>query len=343
MKNSYPYFIAEISSNHCGKLSMAKKLIKLAKQSNADAVKLQTFKTDLMTMNIDNKFFTIKHGIWKNYKLWNLYNKAKTPYEWHRELFNYGKKIGITVFSSVFDEVSLSFLEKLNCPIYKISSFELTDLYLIKKIAQTKKPMIISTGTGSLEEISEAYNCAKKNGAKDITLLYCVSNYPSLKDDFNLNNIKFMKKKYNCKIGFSDHSTDDSITLAAVAAGAEVIEKHIALDRQRSGLDIKFALKGKKIKNLIKKIKFVNQLLGKNKFLRKSSENNSKKFRRSLFAINDIKKNSVLSKKNIGRIRPGYGISCKYFEKVLGKKSPISFKKGHPLNKKLLHKLNIKI
>jgi len=341
MKITYPFFIAEISANHCGKISLAKKLMKLAKNSNASAVKLQTFKTDLMTLNSNNKYFKIKSGLWKNYKLWDLYNKAKTPFEWHKELFQYGKKIGIKVFSSVFDEVSLNLLEKLNCPIYKISSFELTDLYLIKKVASTRKPIIISTGTGSLDEIEEAYECAKKNGAREVILLYCVSNYPSKANDFNLNNIKEMKKKFNCKVGFSDHSTDETITLSAVAAGAQIIEKHIALENQKSGLDIQFALKGKKIKDLINKINFTYKILGNDKFERKKSENFSKKFRRSLFAINNIDKGDFFTKENLGRIRPGYGISCKYYEKILGKRSPVVIKIGHPLSNEILRKLKL--
>ena len=189
-----PWFVAEISANHCGNINLAKKLIKCAKKNGADAVKLQTYTADTMTIQSNKKYFKIKNGLWKGYSLWDLYNKAKTPLEWHKDLFSYGKKIGIVVFSSPFDESAVDFLEKLKCPFYKVASFEMTDIPLIKKIALTKKPIIISTGTASLDEIELTYNTAKKFGSKDITLLYCVSNYPSKINDFNLNNIKILKK-----------------------------------------------------------------------------------------------------------------------------------------------------
>ena len=245
MKLTPPYFVAEISANHCGEFKTAKKLIKTAKINGADAVKLQTYTPDTMTIKSNKKYFRVKKGLWKGYRLWDLYNKAHTPLSWHKELFLYAKKLGITIFSTPFDETAVTFLEKLNCPIYKISSFEMTDLPLIKRVALTKKPLIISTGLSSLKEIDETFKVAKRYGAKDITLLYCVSNYPAKNTDFNINNIKILKEKFNCRVGLSDHSLDNKIAFASIAAGAEVIEKHIALDGQKRGLDIKFSLKGK--------------------------------------------------------------------------------------------------
>ena len=325
------FFIAEISANHCGNFILAKKLIKCAHANGADAVKLQTYTADTMTIKSNKKYFKIKEGLWKGYRLWDLYNKAHTPLQWHKELFTYGKSLGIKIFSTPFDDTAVNFLEKLNCPIYKISSFEMTDLNLVKKVSQTKKPIIISTGMANLEEIATTVKTARRNGAKDITLLYCVSNYPSSIDDFNLNNIKILKDKFKCKIGFSDHSTDNRVAFAAIASGAEVIEKHIALDNQKKGFDINFSLKGKEIKKLRNDIDIASKLLGKKFFFRSKSENKSKIFRRSIFATKNIKKGEKFSKDNIRVIRPGYGLSPKYYNKILNKKSSLDILKDEPL------------
>ena len=337
----HPFFIAEISANHCGDFNLAKKLIKCAKDNGADAAKLQTYTADTMTIKSNKKYFNITDGLWKGYTLWDLYNKAHTPLKWHKELFSYGKRIGITVFSSPFDESAVDFLEKLNCPIYKIASFEMTDIPLIKKVALTKKPMIISTGMANLDEISFAYNTAKKFGAKDITLLYCVSNYPSAVNDFNLNNIKFLKDKFKCRVGFSDHSNDEKIAFAAIAAGAEVVEKHIALNNQKKSLDIKFSLKGNEIKNFRKNINFAYNLMGKKFFYRNKSEEKSKIFRRSIFVTENIKKGQKFNKKNIRRIRPGHGLPPKYYEKLIGQKAPNNMFRGNPIKKNTIKKLKI--
>ena len=330
MKNKI-FFIAEISANHCGDFNLAKKLVKCAYINGADAVKLQTYTADTMTIKSDKKYFKIQEGLWKGYTLWDLYDKAHTPLEWHKELFRYGKSLGIKVFSTPFDDTAVDFLEKLNCPIYKIASFEMTDLNLVKKVSQTKKPIIISTGMANLEEIATTVKTARRNGARDITLLYCVSNYPSSIDDFNLNNIKILKSRFKCKVGFSDHSTDNRIAFAAIASGAEVIEKHIALDNQKKGFDINFSLKGKEIKKLRDDIDIASKLLGKKFFFRNNSENKSKIFRRSIFATKNIKKGEKFSKDNIRVIRPGYGLMPKYYNKILNKKSSIDILKDEPL------------
>ena len=334
MKIKAPYLVAEISANHCGKLDIAKKLIRTAKANNADAVKLQTYTPDTMTIKSKKKYFKIKSGLWRGYSLWDLYNKAHTPLSWHKELFDYAKKLRITIFSTPFDETAVDFLEKLNCPMYKIASFEMTDLPLIKKVAQTKKTMIISTGMSSLDEIDETFKVAKKNGAKEIILLYCVSNYPAKNKDFNLNNIQILKNKFNCKVGLSDHSLDNTIAISSIAAGAEIVEKHIGLDGQKNGLDIKFSLKGKKIKVFKKLISETYNSMGKNFFYRNPSEEKSKIFRRSIFAVKDIKVGEKFTKKNIRRIRPGYGLEPKLFDKILGKKSKNNINAGDPLKKK---------
>ena len=336
------YFIAEISANHCGDLRTAKKLIKCAKIYGADAVKIQTFTADTMTIKSNKKYFKVNKGLWRGYTLWDLYNEAHTPLNWHKELFKYAKGLGITIFSTPFDESSVDFLEKLKCPIYKVASFEMTDIPLIKKISSTKKPIIISTGMASLKEIETTFNVAKKHGSKDISLLYCVSNYPSKNSHFNLNNIKILKEKFKCRVGLSDHSKGEKVATTAIAAGAEIIEKHIALDNQKKGLDIEFSLKGKEVKEFKKSIDEAYQLLGKNFFYRNPEEEKSKNFRRSIFAVKRIKKGEKFTKKNIRRIRPGHGLPPLYFEKLLNKKSPFNLFRGDPLKKNILKKLNIK-
>ena len=336
-----PFLIAEISANHCGNFNLAKKLINCAKQSNVDAVKLQTYTADTMTIKSNKKYFKIKNGLWKGYNLWELYNEAHTPLKWHKALFDYGKKLGVIVFSTPFDESAVDFLEKLKCPMYKVSSFEMTDIPLIKKIASTKKPMIISTGMANINEIELTFKTAKKYGARDITLLYCVSNYPSKISDFNLNNIKILKEKFKCRVGLSDHSKDEKVAVAAIAAGAEVIEKHIALDNQKKGLDIEFSLKGKKIKQFREAINKTYYLLGNKEFYRNQSEEKSKLFRRSIFAIKNIKKGEKFNKNNIRRIRPGHGLPPIYYEKLLNRKSTSNLSAENPLKKNILKKLKI--
>jgi pseudaminic acid synthase len=339
--NRNPFFIAEISANHNGSLKKAKKLIEAAKKYGADAVKLQSYTPSTITIKSKKIEFLIKKGLWKGKTLWDLYKKAQTPFEWHKELFDYAKKLKITCFSTPFDESAVDLLESLNCPFYKVASFEMNHIPLIKKIAQTKKPIIISTGMANLKEIDLAYKIAKKSGAKEIILLYCVSNYPSKITDFNFNNIKILKERYKCKIGFSDHSTDNKVVAAAIAAGAEVIEKHIALEGQKKGFDLAFSLKGKEIKDYAQAIKDTSLMMGKEYFFRNKSENQSLQFRRSIYAISDIQKGEKFTKKNIRVIRPGFGIQPVYFEKLINKRSPFNIKSETPLKKSLLKKLRI--
>jgi len=337
--NNLPFLVAEISANHCGSLVIAKKLIKCAKLNGAEAVKLQTYTAETMTINSSSKKFIINSGLWKGYKLWDLYKEAHTPLSWHKELFHYAKLNKIKIFSTPFDETAVDFLEELNCSIYKVASFELTDLPLIKKIALLKKPMIISTGIATLKEIETSFNLALKyNKLENITLLYCVSNYPSKIEDFNLHNIDILKKKFNCKVGFSDHSKDNRIAAAAVIAGAEVFEKHIALDNQKKGHDIKFSLKGKELKTYRNEIDLSHKLLGKNKFIRNKSEDKSKIFRRSIYVIKDIKKGEKFNKNNIKRRRPNIGLEPKYYDYLLNKKSLKNYKYGESISKEILKK-----
>ncbi len=337
-----PYFVAEISANHNGSLSKAKKLIFNAKKFGADAVKLQTYTADTITMRSKRKEFFIKEGLWKGQYLWDLYDKAKTPFEWHEELFNFARKINITCFSSPFDETAVDLLENLNTPFYKIASPEITHIPLIKKIARTKKTIIMSTGMANLKEIETAYKIAKKNGAKNIIILYCVSKYPAKISDYNFNNIKILKERFRCKIGFSDHSLDNRVAATAVASGAELIEKHIALRSEKNSPDYKFSLKDYEIKTYIDNINDISIMKGKNFFYRNSTETKNLKFRQSIYSISKIKKGDKISKKNIKVLRPANGLNPFYFDKLLNKKSPINIKKGIPLSNLLLKKLKIK-
>jgi len=336
-----PFFVAEISANHNGSLLHAKKLIKIAKKYGADAVKLQTYTPDTLTIKCDKPDFKIRGGLWNGKTLWDLYAKAQTPFEWHKQLFDYARKLKIICFSTPFDESAVDLLETLNCPFYKIASFEMNHIPLIEKIARTRKPIIISTGMANLKEIDLAYRTAKKNRAGEIILLYCVSNYPSRISDFNFNNIRILKEKYNCKIGFSDHSTDNKVVAASIAAGAEVIEKHIALEGQTKGFDLAFSLRGKEIKHYAQVIKDTSLMMGKEYFFRNKSENQSLQFRRSIYAVSNIKKGEKFTKKNISVVRPGFGVQPLYFEKLINKKSPFDIKSETPLKKSLLKKLRI--
>jgi pseudaminic acid synthase len=336
-KIKQPLFIAEISANHNGSLIQAKKLIKHAKTYGADWVKIQTYEARNMTIKSDRKEFKIKKGLWKNYNLWDLYEKGSTPLTWQKELFRYAKKINTKLFSSPFDIECVDILETVNCPMYKVASFEMNDYPLIKRIAQTKKPIIISTGLASLSEIRKTVDYAKKNGAKSIALLYCVSNYPAKITDFNLNNIIIMKKRFkDCVIGLSDHSLDTDICKIAVAVGAKIIEKHIALDNQKKGLDLAFSLKGKEIQNFKNDIKKSHLLLGKDYFHRTKNEKVNLKSRRSIYSIDKIEKNEKFSEKNIKLIRPANGLAPEYYFKIIGKKSSKTINSGMPIRKEFI-------
>lgn len=336
--SNYPFIIAEISANHNGSLINAKKLIYLAKISGADAVKLQTYTPDMMTIKKNEINFKIKKGLWKGYNLWDLYNMGQTPLKWHKELFDFAKRKKIKIFSTPFSEEAIFFLEKLNCPAYKIASFEMNDYNLVKTAAKTKKPLILSTGLSSMSEIERAVSIAKKNGCEDLTLLYCVSNYPSKSSDFNLNYINEFQKKYKCRVGLSDHSLGSEIARYSLIAGARVFEKHIALYNQKKGLDLDFSVKGKEVSIYIKSIKKTYELIKNFNYNRSKKELENKIFRRSIYAIKDINKGEKFSKKNIKTFRPNVGLSASYFLDLLGKKSPIKINKNFPLPKSLTNK-----
>lgn len=327
-KNSPPILIAEISANHTGSIKKAKKLILTAKKNGADLVKLQTYEPRNMTINSSLKDFLIKDGLWKGYKLWDLYKKAQTPLKWQKELFNYSKKIKIPCFSTPYDDEGVDLLSKLNCKLYKISSFEMKDSSLVRKICDTGKPVIISTGLANLKEIDEVYKVVKKSRCKQLILLYCVSSYPAKNSDFNLNNIDILKKRFKCEIGFSDHSKDNSVAMLAISRGARIIEKHIALENQKDGLDIEFSIKGKEIKKFKEDMIKAWTLIGKNKFFRTNNELKNIKFQRSIYVVKSIKKGEKFSKNNIKRIRPGFSLPVNKWDFILGRKSKKNYYKG---------------
>ncbi|MDB2527643.1 pseudaminic acid synthase [Candidatus Pelagibacter bacterium] len=342
MLNRYPTLVAEISANHNGSLSNAKKLIQLAKKSGFDYVKLQTYEPQTMTLNSKKKEFKIKKGLWKNKTLWDLYTKAQTPFGWQEKLFDYCKKLKIKCFSTPFDETAVELLEKLNCPMYKIASFEITHIPLIEKVSKTKKPVIISTGMATIKDIDLAYDTAYKNGAKEIALLYCISNYPAKNSDFNLRSIEFLKKRYKCKVGFSDHSIDNSVAKTALASGAEIFEKHIALKNVKAA-DYKFSLKGNELKDYTEELKKTSKLLGKFQFKHSSSQDHYKNLRRSIYALKAIKKGEKFSIRNISIVRPGYGLSPKYFKKIINKKSPYKIEKYSKVSKNIIKKMKVSV
>lgn len=333
-------FVAELSANHEGNFKNATKLIKLSKKNNVDFVKFQTYEKNSMTINSKQETFSIKKGIWKNMSLWELYEKAQTPYHWQKKLFDVALKNKIKAFSSPFDTKGVEILKKLDCKIIKIASLETTDFPLIDKISKLNRPVIFSTGTSNLNEIEKTYKYLKKKGVKDIAILYCVSNYPSTYKDFNFNNIKILKDKFNCVIGFSDHSNNNDVMKSAVAAGAEIIEKHVMLDHHLNSPDSEFSIEINKVKKLIsdlEEIKFMNTKLGKYFLSREEIKN--KKFRRSIYVTQLIKKDDKISVFNIKCLRPKKGISPENYKSLINLKSPKNLKYGLPIDDKLFKEI----
>tara|TARA_X000000950_G_scaffold289404_1_gene412960 strand:+ start:25477 stop:26517 length:1041 start_codon:yes stop_codon:yes gene_type:complete len=323
-----PFIIAEMSANHGGSIDRAKASILSAKKSGASAIKMQSYTPDTMTIESNNKDFIISSGLWKNYNLYNLYKEAFTPFEWHAELFNYSKKIGITIFSTPFDESAIDLLINLDTPAFKIASFELTDLHLIKYAAKYKKPMLISTGMGSLQEINEAVEVCKKMDNNNILLFHCISNYPAKEEDSHLNNIRILSNYFNLDIGLSDHSVSNFISKLAITIGAVAIEKHFKIDNKECGPDSTFSILPSQFKDLVSECNLAYQALGPKKFMRPKKERESLKFRRSIYFIKNLKKGNTIKKNDIKRIRPGFGIAPKYFDYIVGKKLEKDVKKG---------------
>lgn len=326
-----PYIIAEISANHNGKLETAIKIIQEAKKAGADAVKLQTYTPDTITLKSTDDDFMIKGGLWNGRSLYDLYQEAHMPWAWHEDLFKCAKDNNITIFSSPFDSTAVDLLEDLNVPAYKIASFEAIDLPLIKYAASTKKPMIISTGMANDEEIEEAIDAAKSSGCSELCILHCVSAYPALPSDYNLKTILDMKKRFELVTGLSDHTLDNTTAISAVSIGASVIEKHFTLDRSGGGPDDSFSLEPFELNNLCKDSKTAWESLGKVDYGIKSSEKGNKQFRRSIYFIKDMKAGETVSNESIRIVRPGFGIKPKYFEQIIGQQMKVDVSKNKPV------------
>jgi pseudaminic acid synthase len=315
-----PYIIAELSANHNGKLEIALKIIEEAKKAGADAIKLQTYTADTITLDCDSEEFQIQGGLWDGRTLYQLYQEAHMPWEWHKLLFEHARKLGITIFSSPFDNTAVDLLEDLNAPAYKIASFEAVDLSLIKYVAGTGKPMIISTGMADAEEIQEAISAARDGGCKELAILHCVSGYPAPAEDYNLRTIPDMMQRFGLVTGLSDHTLDNTTAIASVALGASIIEKHFTLDRDGGGPDDSFSLEPADLKALCRDSKAVWAALGQVDYGRKSSEQGNVKFRRSLYFVKDMDEGQIITSDCIRSVRPGFGLPPKYFEELVGKK-----------------------
>ena len=329
---NYPYIIAELSANHNGSLERAFMTIKAAKESGADAVKIQSYTADSLTIKSNREEFQINSGLWKGYDLYSLYQKAETPFEWHKPLFDYGKEIGITIFSTPFDYASVDLLEDLNTPAYKIASFEITDLPLLKYIAKTKKPIIISTGMANFEEISEAVDTVKENGCNDLALLHCISSYPAPPEQSNLRTIPDLIENFKVPVGLSDHTMGTTVALSSIALGATIIEKHFTLNRHEEGPDSKFSIEPHQLSHLCKESKIAYSSLGIASYELKDVEKQVFNLRRSLYAVKNIKKGEKFTTENVRSIRPGLGIKPKYLDKILGTYASKNIEFGSPLS-----------
>ena len=316
--NFPPYVIAELSGNHNGDLSRALQTIQMAADCGADAVKIQSYTADTMTIPCDKPEFKINGGLWDGYTLYDLYKWAHTPFEWHDALFEKAKACGITLFSSPFDETAVDLLSKLDAPAYKIASFELTDIPLIEYVAKQAKPMIMSTGMADANEIQEAVCAARRCGCDDIVLLHCISAYPAPVAQANLNTIKALAEKYQCVVGLSDHTMGTLVPVAAVASGATVIEKHVTLSRKDKGPDSAFSLEPNELENLCKDARSAWDAMGKAAYSCREAERQNTAYRRSLYFVAPVKSGEQISKEHVRRIRPGFGLPPKYYDQVIG-------------------------
>ncbi len=332
-KQGKTFIIAELSANHNGNLEVAKKTIKRAKKAGADAIKLQTYTADILTLDSKNDEFILKGGLWKGQNLYELYKQAYTPWEWHEELFKVAKNEGLECFSSPFDKTAVDFLEQFNPPAYKIASFEITDYDLVTHVASKGKPVIISTGVAKKSEIKDVLKICKNEGNEDIILLKCTSAYPAPLEKANLKTIKDMQKRFNVHVGFSDHTLGFLAPAVAVSLGACVVEKHFILDKSIGGADAGFSLDFKEFSAMVKAVRDTEILLGKPSY---KVVKKSRQYARSLYASKPIKKGEKFSEKNIKSIRPSNGLHPKYLGKILGKKATCDIDFATPLSKKLV-------
>jgi N-acetylneuraminate synthase len=331
------YIVAEMSANHNQDFEQAVQILKAAKEAGADAVKLQTYTPDTITLRCENEYFQIGgNSPWQGRNLYDLYHEAFMPWEWQPKLKSIANEIGLDLFSTAFDSISVDFLEDIGVPIHKISSFEIVDIPLIEKVARTGKPLIISTGMATLGEIEEAVLTASKAGAKQIALLKCTSSYPAPPQEMNLKTIPHLCDAFDLPVGLSDHTLEISVSVAAVALGACIIEKHLTLSRHNSSPDSKFSLEPQELRTLIHAVHTTEKALGKVRYGGSETEGNSRSFRRSLFVVKDMRAGEVFAEENIRSIRPGYGLSPKFLRDVLGKRALSDLKRGTPLNWKMI-------
>jgi N-acetylneuraminate synthase len=329
-----PFIIAELSGNHNQSLDRALALIDAAADAGADAIKLQTYTADTMTLNLNHGDFSItdKNSLWFGRSLYDLYEEAHTPWEWHEALFKKAKERGIIAFSSPFDKTSVDFLEKLDVPCYKIASFESTDLPLVRYVASKGKPMIISTGMATVSEIEETVSAAREAGCRDIILLKCTSTYPASAENTNISTIPHMGELFGCEVGLSDHTMGVGVAVASIALGASVIEKHFTLSRSDGGVDSTFSLEPKELEMLVASAINAKDAIGKVSYGPVAAENKSVQFRRSIYVVEDIKQGEELTLGNIRIIRPGYGLPPKHFDFLLGRKVKQDIQAGTALN-----------
>lgn len=330
-KNYPTYIIAEMSANHAGKIENAKKIIRTAKECGADCIKLQTYTPDTITIDCDNKYFYVKNKTWEGEKLYNLYKKAYMPWEWQKELKAEADKVGIDFFSTPFDSTSVDFLESIGVEFYKIASFEIVDIPLIKYVASKGKPIILSTGMSTLADIEEAVNTIKGENNNQIALLRCASAYPAITDEMNLKTLQNMAETFNVPVGLSDHSMGSLGAVTAVTLGANIIEKHMCLDRNIQTPDSTFSMTPNEFKEMVDNVRQVEKAIGVVKYGASEQEKNSLVFRKSIFCVKDIKKGQILTSDNIRVIRPGYGLHPRYYIDILGKKALVDIKRGTPL------------
>jgi pseudaminic acid synthase len=331
-----PFIIAEMSANHNGRIEDAFKIVDLAVEAGADAIKMQTYRPDTITLKSHRPEFFIEEGLWKGQTLYDLYEKAHTPWEWHKPLFDHARTRGITIFSSPFDKTAIDLLEDLNAPAYKIASFEAVDLELIAYAASTGKPLIISTGMADADEIGEAITAARDAGCKEIAILHCVSGYPAPPQDYNLRIIPDMIERFGLVTGLSDHTMDNATAIASIALGASIIEKHFTLDRNGGGPDDSFSLEPAELAALCQDARTAWLALGEVDYGRKSSECGNVKFRRSLYFVKDIRKGETITIDHIRSIRPGYGLPPKFLSELIGKTVGVDIDKGTPVTKEIL-------
>jgi pseudaminic acid synthase len=328
-----PYVIAELSANHNGNIETAMRIIEEAKKAGANAVKLQTYTADTITLNSDAEDFQIDGGLWNGRTLYDLYQEAHTPWAWHTPLFEHARKVGITIFSSPFDNTAVDLLEDLNAPAYKIASFEAVDLPLIKYVASTGKPVIISTGMADAEEIEEAIDAARSGGCNELAILHCVSSYPASPQDYNLRTIADMKERFGLVTGLSDHTLDNTTAITSVAMGASIIEKHFTLDRNGGGPDDSFSLEPADLTALCYSARVAWEAAGAVDYSRQLSEQASAKYRRSLYFVKDIKVGEVITADAIRSVRPGYGLAPKYMIDVVGSEAALPIMKNTPVTR----------